>query len=93
MLQGEAGLTVSFYLRYAHVVKLLKSPGHQKFGKRIQQLRKQRGLTQEDLADLIGVDRSYMGFVERGERNPTLDKIIKIAKALKMTLSEIFSGI
>lgn len=61
-----------------------------KFGKRIQQLRKERGLTQEDLADLVEVDRSYMGFVERGERNPTLDKIIKIAKALKITLSELF---
>lgn len=58
------------------------SPTHVKFGKRVQELRKQRGLTQEDLADLVGVDRSYMGFVERGERNPTLDKLVKIAKAL-----------
>lgn len=64
-----------------------------KFGKGIQQLRKERGLTQEDLADLVGVDRSYMGFVERGERNPTLDKIIKIAKALKITLSELFLNV
>lgn len=61
-----------------------------RFGKRIQELRKEKGLTQEDLADLVEVDRSYMGFVERGERNPTLDKIIKIAKALKITLSDLF---
>lgn len=47
-------------------------------------------MTQEDLADAIGVDRSYMGFVERGERNPTLDKIAKIAQALKIKLSELF---
>ncbi len=66
---------------------------HAKFGKRVQQLRKQRGLTQEDLADLVNVDRSYMGFVERGERNPTLDKIIKIAKSLGITLSELFKGV
>lgn len=66
------------------------SPTHVRFGKKIQQLRKQRGLTQEDLADLVGVDRSYMGFVERVERNPTLDKLIKIAQALKITLSELF---
>lgn len=66
---------------------------HVKFGKRIQELRKQKGLTQEDLADLIKVDRSYMGFVERGERNPTLDKIIKIAKSLGITLSELFKGV
>ncbi len=66
---------------------------HAKFGKRIQLLRKQKGLTQEDLADLVGVDRSYMGFVERGERNPTLDKITKIAKAVKITLSALFQGV
>lgn len=46
-------------------------------------------MTQEQLADVIGVDRSYMGFVERGERNPTLDKIIKIAKALKTQPSRL----
>lgn len=66
---------------------------HKKFGKRIQELRKQKKLTQEDLADAISVDRSYMGFVERGERNPTLDKVIKIGKALNITLSELFQGI
>lgn len=66
---------------------------HSKFGKKIQELRKQKGFTQEDLADLIEVDRSYMGFVERGERNPTLDKLIKIANALKITLSELFQGV
>lgn len=64
-----------------------------RFGKRIKQLRKERKLTQEDLADLIEVDRSYMGFVERGERNPTLDKIAKITKALKITLSELFKNV
>lgn len=61
-----------------------------KFGKRVQKLRKERGLTQEKLAELIGVDRSYMGFIERGERNPTLDKISKITKALNVTLPELF---
>ena len=66
---------------------------HKKFGLKIQELRKSKKLTQEDLADLISVDRSYMGFVERGERNPTLDKIIKIAKALGTSLSDLFRGI
>lgn len=66
---------------------------HKKFGKRIKQLRKKKGLSQEDLAFKIGVDRSYMGFVERGERNPTLDKIAKIAKALKVSLSELFLSV
>ena len=69
------------------------SSTHVKFGRRIQELRKQKGLTQEDLADLINVDRSYMGFVERGERNPTLSKIVKIARSLGITLSELFKDI
>jgi len=63
---------------------------HKRFGQHIQRLRRERGLTQEDLADLISVDRSYMGFVERGERNLTLAKIIKVAKALNISLSELF---
>lgn len=69
---------------------MAKSEVHKKFGARLQQLRKKQGLTQEDLADAIGVDHSYMGFVERGERNPTLDKISKLANALKVKLSDLF---
>ncbi len=66
---------------------------HEQFGKRIQQLRAEREMTQEDLAFKVGVDRSYMGFVERGVRNPTLDKIGKIAQALKVSFDEFFEGI
>lgn len=62
---------------------------HQKFGQRVNRFRSERNLTQEELAFRIGVDRSYMGFIERGERNPTLDKIKKIAMALKVSLSEL----
>lgn len=66
---------------------------HTSFGKRVKELRAARGITQETLAELVGVDRSYMGFVERGERNPTLDKIALIAKALKVPLSELFTKV
>ncbi len=47
-------------------------------------------MTQEKLADEVGVDRSYMGFLERGEKNATLDKIGKIAKALQIKIKELF---
>lgn len=63
---------------------------HRDFGKRIQELRRERGMTQEDLAGEVGVDRSYMGFLERGEKNATLDKIGKIAKAFRIKLKELF---
>ena len=67
------------------------SKEHQLFGNRIKELRTQEGITQEDLAFKTGVDRSYMGFVERGERNPILGKIIKIAKTLGVKVRDLFS--
>lgn len=69
------------------------SETHKKFGDRLKMLRKERKMTQEDLAFKVGVDRSYMGFVERGEKNPTLKRIVDISKALKISLSELFSSI
>ena len=49
------------------------------------------GLTQEELAHQSGLDRSYIGGVERGERNPTLTVIEKIAKGLGISLAELFT--
>ncbi|RJQ35785.1 XRE family transcriptional regulator [Candidatus Microgenomates bacterium] len=69
------------------------STTHKKLGERIKELRKKLNMTQEDLAFKVGVDRSYMGFVERGEKNPTLDKLIKISQSLKVSLSELFQSV
>jgi transcriptional regulator with XRE-family HTH domain len=66
------------------------SPTHLKVGQKIRALRTQLSLTQEELAFKIGVDRSYMGFVERGEKNPTLSTLMKIARSLKIPLKELF---
>jgi DNA-binding XRE family transcriptional regulator len=66
------------------------SPTHKKLGQKIRELRKTMEMTQEDLAFKVEVDRSYMGFVERGEKNPTLSTLIRIAKALRIPLSELF---
>ena|ERR1035437_5366775 len=60
-------------------------------GARIRFLRKQRGLSQEDLAGLAGMDRTYMGGIERGERNPSLKNLLRIALALGVTLPTLFS--
>lgn len=62
-----------------------------KFGRAIRALRVTAGLTQEELADRAGLDRSYIGGVERGERNPTLSVIEKIAEGLGVTEAELFS--
>ena len=60
------------------------------FGERIRELRLVRSLTQEELAFKSGVHRTYMGSVERGERNPSLKNIAARARALNISLSELF---
>ena len=59
-------------------------------GRAVRQVRKNRGFSQEAFADLCGIDRSYMGCVERGESNLALVNIEKIVRALNMPLSEFF---
>ena len=60
-----------------------------KFGKKVRQLRRARGLSQEELAFRAGVHRNYLGGIERGERNPALDNIAAIARALGVDPSEL----
>lgn len=62
-----------------------------KFGKRVRDERMRLGLSQEELASRAGVHRTYIGMIERAEKNITLENIEKISKALKITLSEIFN--
>ena len=66
---------------------------HRQFGLRLRQLREQRGLSQERLAELSDFDRTYLSGIERGVRNPTLAVIASLAKALEMKLSELMEGV
>lgn len=56
------------------------------FGEHLRKLRVQKGLSQEKLAEKAQLHRTYLGGVERGERNPTLMSLIRIAKALNVSL-------
>lgn len=62
------------------------------FGNRVRQLRTARGWSQEEFARQAGLDRSYMGGIERGERNISLENICLIAKALAVPPSELFEA-
>lgn len=68
----------------------MKSPVLIKFGKRIRQLRDERGVSQEKLGELAKVHRTYVGMIERGEKNITLTNIEKFAKALKLEIKDLF---
>ncbi len=60
-----------------------------KFGKRVRQERIKQNLSQEELAEKAGVHRTYIGMVERAEKNITLQNIEKIAKALKTSIDNL----
>jgi len=59
--------------------------------KRIKKRRNDLGMTQEDLAEKVGVSRVYIGYVEQGRNSPSLEILEKIAKALKVKLSDLVS--
>ncbi len=63
------------------------------FGKQLRELRKQKGYSQEGFADHAEVHRTYLGGLERGERNPTLTVMVKITRALGVSLSTLVHGI
>lgn len=63
-----------------------------KFGKKVREERKKRGLSQEEFADRANVHRTYIGMIERGEKNITLENIEKVAKALNLKLSDFFKN-
>lgn len=67
-----------------------KNPDLIKLGERIRELRKDQGFSQENFAYEVGLDRTYMGSVERGERNIAAINLIRIAKVLTVEIGELF---
>ena len=63
------------------------------FGKRIKELRKQTGLSQEKFALKIGMDRTYYASIESGKRNVSLKHIEKIASGFDISISQLFIGV
>lgn len=65
--------------------KILKN-----FGEQVKKCRLEAGFTQEEFAEKLNIHRTYMSFIERGQRNPGLLMIFKISRALKIKLPELF---
>lgn len=61
-------------------------------GKRIAGKRKKMNFSQEKLAEVVGLHRNYIGYIERAEKHATLENLYKIVKALNTTLEELLKG-
>lgn len=71
----------------------MSKPVLERFGQKVREERLKQGLSQEKLAAKAGVHRTYIGMVERAEKNITLGNMSKIAKALNIKLSELISDL
>jgi len=60
-----------------------------KFGRRVRELRQERNFTQQQLADISGLHKNYIGMIERGERNPSLVNIEILAGSFEISISEL----
>jgi len=91
LVSSFATYSLSTYSVHLTIIRLM-SVTHT-FGRKVRQFRKAKGISQEDLADLCELHRTYIGSVERGERNITLKNAEKIANALKEPLVSFFTEI
>jgi transcriptional regulator with XRE-family HTH domain len=64
-----------------------------KIGNRIRSLRSKRGWSQEEFADRCKIHRGHMGQIERGEKNLSIQTLVKVGKGLEMTVSTLLKGV
>lgn len=65
----------------------------EKFGQKVREERLKQNLSQEELAAKAGVHRTYIGMIERAEKNITLSNIYKVAQALEISISDLTKGL
>jgi len=88
----DANYGMSTQRRHLNILSLVKHKLSIKFGFRVKQLRQKQGISQEELAERAGVHRTYIGMIERAEKNITLTNIEKISTGLNISISKLLSG-
>ena len=78
------------YVKMKNQKKSINKKIFKKFGKILRQKRREKNLTQEELADLAGIHRTYVAGIEGGYRNPSLKNIIKLGNALGIKIKKLF---
>ena len=66
---------------------------HMHLGARVSYLRKERHLSQDALSSLAGIDRGYLIDIEKGRRNPTFDKLVRISQGLGLEVAVLLDGV
>jgi transcriptional regulator with XRE-family HTH domain len=74
------------------ISRSVSSDARRVFAKRLRQIRQAKGLSQEALAGLAGLHRTYVGSVERSERNVSIDNMARLAQALEVDISELLKN-
>jgi transcriptional regulator with XRE-family HTH domain len=65
----------------------------EQLGSRVRDLRRGKLITQKEMSEVCGIERSYLSRIERGQFKPQLDTIVLLAQGVRVTLSELFEGI
>ena len=73
-----------------HFLKFEAMNIKEKFGRKIKELRKEKNISQEKLANLAEIDRTYLPTIEKGERNVSIEVVEKLAKALGVRIKDLF---
>ena len=63
------------------------------FGRNVARIRNERGLSQDKLAEKADLDRTFVSGIERGVRNPGIKTVLRIARALEVSIGELFKGV
>lgn len=70
----------------------MPTDSRQAFGVALREAREKAGLSQDALAALAGLHRTYVGGIERGERNPSLENIVRLAQSLRISVAALFKA-
>lgn len=83
-------MTVELLSSFSYSQGRMTTTARKTLGKRIRELRKKKGYSQEQLADRADLHRTYIGSIERGEQNVSIDNITKVSKALEVKIVDLF---
>mgnify|MGYP003364239986 CR=1 FL=1 len=95
VIHGAQGNIYSIKFKELHIISILKNMDNisKLVGARIRGFRKEKHLSQEELAEKCNLHPTYIGQLERGEKNPTIESVMKISDGLQVPLDQLFANV